>query len=211
MFKLLVLSSSLLLFAAQPAAPKATVPATEAPAYTSDGSLMPPTHYREWIYLTSGIDMSYSSTANPDHSMFDNVFVNPASYRSFLTTGTWPDKTTLVLEIRGAESPVSINKRGHTQSGEIMGMELHVKDHGKWSFYDLSGDAKAGKLIPPPASCYTCHEAHAAVDTTFVQFYPTLLPLAKQKNTLSPAYLKEIAEPTVPAKTASTAPTYPTK
>jgi hypothetical protein len=29
------------------------------------------------------------------------------------------------------------------------------------------------------------------VDTTFVQFYPTLMPAAKDKNTLSPNYLKD--------------------
>jgi hypothetical protein len=29
------------------------------------------------------------------------------------------------------------------------------------------------------------------VDTTFVQFYPTLLPIARAKGTLTPAYLKE--------------------
>jgi aspartate oxidase len=31
------------------------------------------------------------------------------------------------------------------------------------------------------------------VDTTFVQFYPTLLPIAKEKQTLSASYLKEEA------------------
>lgn len=41
------------------------------------------------------------------------------------------------------------------------------------------------------ADCYSCHEQHAAVDTTFVQFYPTLLEIAKQKKTLSPSYLKD--------------------
>jgi hypothetical protein len=131
--------------------------------------------------------------------MFDNTFVNPSSYRSFLATGTWPDKTTIVLEVRGADSPISINKRGHTQSAEIMGFELHVKDHGKWAFYDYDGNGPTAKLIPPPATCYTCHQDHAAVDTTFVQFYPTLLPIAKQKGTLSPAYLKEIPPPAPPS------------
>jgi hypothetical protein len=29
------------------------------------------------------------------------------------------------------------------------------------------------------------------VDTTFVQFYPTLIGIAKQKNTLSAAYLND--------------------
>jgi hypothetical protein len=31
------------------------------------------------------------------------------------------------------------------------------------------------------------------VDTTFVQFYPTLLPIAQKKGTLSDAYVKEVA------------------
>ncbi len=196
MTKQIVTASSLFLLALLPWAQTTSEPASDAPAYTADGSLVAPAHYREWIYLTSGIDMSYTAQAgNTDHSMFDNVFVNPTSYRSFLATGTWPDKTTMVLEVRGAENPISINKRGHTQSTEIMGMEIHVKDHGAWRFYDLNGHDAAAKLIPPPATCYTCHRAHGAVDTTFVQFYPTLLPLAKQKKTLSPEYLQELATP----------------
>lgn len=172
----------------------------EAPAYTADGSLVAPAHYREWIFLSSGLDMSYASSKTPDHHMFDNTFVNPSSYREFLRTGTWPDKTTIVLEIRGAESPVSINKRGHTQGTEIMGHEIHVKDGGKWRFYDLPEGAAAAKVFEPTADCYSCHEAHGAVDTTFVQFYPTLLPIAQQKHTLSASYLKELAAPSSPEK-----------
>ena len=201
MIKLLAPAAGLFLLALLPGVQPPATPA-DAPAYTAAGDLVFPTHYREWVYLTSGIDMSYAATGAADHHVFDNVFVNPSSYRSFLATGTWPDKTTFILENRGAENPISINTRGHTQSAEIMGTEIHVKDHGKWSFYDLSENATAAKLIPPPASCYTCHEAHGAVDTTFVQFYPTLLPLATQKHTLSSAYLQEIATPaaSAPAK-----------
>ena len=93
-------------------------------------------------------------------SMFDNVFVNPSAYRAFEETGTWPDKTTLVLEVRGAEGPSSINKRGHSQSQEVMGMEVHVKDaklEGGWGFYEFDGPGSA-KLVKRPASCYECHE-----------------------------------------------------
>ncbi len=197
MTKQIACSASLFLLAFLPGVRGVSTPSDDTPAYSSDGNLLAPSHYREWIYLTSGIDMSYTaSNAMPDHSMFDNVFVNPTSYRSFITTGTWPDKTTLVLEVRGAENPVSINKHGHTQSTELMGIEIHAKDHGSWSFYDLSDGGPVAKRIPRPASCYTCHEAHAAVDTTFVQFYPTLLPLATQKKTLSAGYLKDIHEVT---------------
>jgi hypothetical protein len=107
-----------------------------------------------------------------------------------------------VLELRGAESGVSINHHGQTQSAEIMGVEVHVKDArlpGGWGFFEFSGAAPA-KLTPRTADCYSCHEQHAAVDTTFVQFYPTLLGLAKAKNTLSPAYVKELAAPAAVAK-----------
>jgi hypothetical protein len=165
-----------------------------APEYTADAKLKLPENYREWVYLTSGLDMSYSSSSTPDHHMFDNVFVNPASYKKFQETGTWPDKTMLVLEARGAGSRASINQRGNFQDGEVMGLEVHVKDEakfpGKWAFFSFD-NGKVGSLFPAGAACYTCHEAHAAVDTTFVQFYPTLLPTAKSKGTLSAAYVKD--------------------
>jgi hypothetical protein len=48
-------------------------------------------------------------------------------------------------------------------------------------------------MFPTTAECYKCHASHAAVDTTFVQFYPTLLPIAKSKGTLSAAYQQESA------------------
>ena len=170
------------------------------PAYAQNGDMLPPVNYREWVYLSTGIDMSYSPKAgeNPDHSMFDNVFVNPDAYRSFLSAGTWPDKTVMVLEVRGARSKSSINQRGHFQDTAIMDIEVHVKDEsrfpGKWAFFSFDGLAANGTLIPQGAPCYSCHAAHGAVDTTFVQFYPTLLPIAQKKNTLSEAFLKEAAQ-----------------
>ncbi len=183
--------------ASSPATPITGRDAAVEPAYDAQGRLQPPLKYREWVYLTSGIDMSYSPKPEMEMgSMFDNVFVNPAAYRAFLQTGTWPDKTILVLEQRGAEGPSSINKRGHSQGGEIMGFEVHVRDEaktpGKWAFYEFDA-AKPAEQIPVAASCYSCHEQHAAVATTFVQFYPTLLPVAKEKKTLSENYVKETA------------------
>jgi len=170
--------------------------AEAAPAYAANGDLLPVGNYREWIYLTSGVDMSYSPKP-ADMTMFDNVFVNPAAYRSFLATGTWPDKTVLVLEVREAKSKGSINQHGHFQGTQLMGFEVHVKDEkrfpGGWAFFDFDSPEKSGTLIPQGAPCYSCHAAHAAVDTTFVQFYPTLLPIAEVKKTLSAAYLKDEA------------------
>jgi hypothetical protein len=170
--------------------------AAQTPQYTADGRLKYAATYREWIYLTSGVDMSYSPGRVTGHSTFDNVFVNPDAYKSFLQTGTWPDKTIIVLEVRAAGSNASINKSGHFQTTEELGHEVHVKDEarfaGKWAFFPFE-DTRPAKQVPKEASCYSCHEQHAAVDTTFVQFYPTLIELAKNKGTLSANYLKDEA------------------
>jgi hypothetical protein len=169
----------------------ATVSTEAAPAYESDGRLIFPARYREWIYLSSGIDMSYSKIGLSMHSMFDNVFVEPTAYREFMRTGKWPDGTLLVLESRGASEKGSINQRGKYQSGEPMGVEVHVRDSkrfkGDWAFFSFESP-KAATMIPMTEDCYSCHQDHGAVDTTFVQFYPTLLPVATLKGTLSPAY-----------------------
>jgi hypothetical protein len=169
--------------------------AAQAPAYTADNQLILPADYREWIFLTSSLDLNYD-VAVPGagrRSLLDNVFVNPDAYRVFVKTGTWPDKTVLVKENRAAASAGSISKSGKFQTG-VASMELHVKDEaqfpGKWAFFVSDGKA-AGRLMPRTATCYSCHADHGAVDTTFVQFYPTLLEIAKAKDTLNPAYLKE--------------------
>jgi cytochrome P460 len=163
------------------------------PTYTAEGRLVFPADYREWVFLTSGLDMSYMEGMQmAGHHMLDNVFVDPASYKSFLATGTWPDGTMLVKENRRAETRGSINKSGNYQSTEIMGIEIHVKDVAhfpdQWAFFAFGGALKPAAMIPQAADCYSCHAAHAAVDRTFVQFYPTLLPIAKAKGTLSSGY-----------------------
>ena len=37
-----------------------TPPPPTVPEYTADGQMKLPEHYREWVYLTTGFDMSYS-------------------------------------------------------------------------------------------------------------------------------------------------------
>jgi hypothetical protein len=163
-------------------------------AYTAGGEMVYPAGYRGWVYLTTGLGMSYTPGAVAEHPAFDNVFVNPAAYKVFLKTGQWPEKTVLVLEIRGSETKASIDQRGFSQ-GEVRGVEVHVHDKklpGGWGFFEFDKGTPSAKLTARPASCYTCHEAHGAVGTTFAQFYPTLMPVAKEKKTVSEAFLKEM-------------------
>jgi hypothetical protein len=103
--------------------------------YTKDGEMALPKNYREWVFLSSGIGMTYASTGGGSPN-FENVFVNPAAYQAFLKTGTWPDKTVLILEVRRSDTKVSINKDGRVQT-EVAAIEAHVKDsaRGGWAFY----------------------------------------------------------------------------
>jgi hypothetical protein len=129
--------------------------------------------------------MSYASNAGQDlNPTFDNVFVNPRSYDAFLKSGMWPDQTVLLLEVRGSASRASINRSGRFQT-ELLAIEAHVKDNarGGWAFYTLGIGGERGSLIPKSADCYSCHEKSGATDTTFVQFYPTLIPVAKAAGT----------------------------
>jgi Cytochrome P460 len=197
---LAVLASLILIVSAalhQSATPVNAATESSRLQYTSDAQMKFPDGYRQWMYLTTGFDMSYNPSLkmNMGHHMFDNVFVNPEAYQAFIESGTWPDKTVLVLEERSGEDKGSINKQGSYQ-GTRVGVEVHVKDEsrfpGKWAFFIFDGE-KTAKMVPVDMSCYSCHAEHAAVDTTFVQFYPTLLPIAQSKGTLSREYKKEIA------------------
>jgi hypothetical protein len=201
--KIIALSTSILALTAglalQGSVARSDSPAqARFPTYMADGRLAFPQNYREWVFLTSGLDMNYmDGAAQMDHHMLDNVFVDPASYKAFLATGTWPDKTMLVKENRRAETHGSINKSGNYQTTEIMSIEIHVKDEArfadKWAFFAFGDSNQPAAMVPQAAACYSCHAAHTAVDRTFVQFYPTLLPIAKAKGTLSAGYLRDEA------------------
>ncbi len=80
-----------------------TTVAPGTPQYDANGRLLFPTDYREWVFLSSGLNMSYNpgpATAGMD--MFGNIFAPRAAYEAFKKTGVWPDKTVLILENRAA-------------------------------------------------------------------------------------------------------------
>lgn len=163
----------------------APLAAQKTPEYTKDDELVFPADYREWVFVSSGIGMTYGDGAPNANPPFENVFVNRDAYKSYLKTGTWPDKTVMILEIRASDSRVNINKNGRVQTPRVAAMEAHVKDSkkGGWAFYSFADGSKTGKPFPKTADCFTCHQQNGAVDTTFVQFYPTLIEIAKKQGT----------------------------
>jgi len=157
------------------------------PEFNKDGELVRPKNYREWIFLSSGLGMNYGTGGLP----FGNVFVEPSAYRKFVETGKWPDKSIFALEIRQAATEGSIVKAGQYQTG-LLGVEFAVKDTARfpdgWGYFGFNGNATSAQVIGAEAGCNACHSKNAAVEHTFVQFYPTLLEIAIAKGTLNPSY-----------------------
>lgn len=164
-----------------------------APQYTNQGEMLLPRDYRQWDFLSSSVAMNYPADEGPGgHPMFGNLFVQPSARKQFDKTGTWPDKTILLMEMRGvgraAADDSFLSKDAQFQT-ELMGYEAHVKDssRGGWAFYFIPKDASSGKAFDKTAKCFSCHADHGAVDTTFVQYYPTLISAAKKHGTYKDA------------------------
>lgn len=175
---------------------------SDGPRFTGD-ALIRPANYREWIFLSSGIGMTYNPpvgsppAGSPSGPGFGNVFVNPSSYRAFLKNGAWPNGTVFVLEGRNSSSVGSINKDGRYQT-TLAGIEAEVKDTrfpGGWAYFDFGSEPGLADTAAPltgerlrKGQCNECHSEHGAVERTFVQFYPTLLDIARKKGTLKPGF-----------------------
>jgi hypothetical protein len=154
------------------------IPATDGTMRFNDkGELQRPSDFREWVFLTSGLGMTYGPNRTlagraPD---FNNVFVNPDSYREFMKTGRWPDGTFFILEIRRADENVSINSAGRTQGARVA-LEAAVKDSkrypdGGWAYFGFGQNGLRG-----------------AVEWTFTQFYPQQFEVARQMGTVRSDY-----------------------
>jgi Cytochrome P460 len=155
------------------------------PQYDEKGQLLRPADYREWMFLSAGYGMNYSPGPG-SHEMFTNVFVQRWAYDEFAKSGQWPEQSMFVIDERDAGSRSSINQKGHYQT-DLMGLAVEVKDSSrnpdKWAYYTFGEENKSAGAMPHGNPCWSCHDEHAAVEHTFVQFYPTLKPVAKKFGT----------------------------
>lgn len=164
------------------AAPEERMP---KPQYDGKGQLLRPADYREWMFVSAGYGMNYSP--GPDaHEIFSNVFVQRWAYEEFTKSGKWPEQSMFVIDERDAASRDSINQKGHYQT-DLMSLAVEVKDSAHnpdtWAYYAFSRESAAEGAMPHGNGCWSCHDAHGAVEHTFVQFYPTLKPVAKKFGT----------------------------
>jgi hypothetical protein len=178
----------------------AAQPPAGAPVFENGTDLVLPADYRSWPFVGAGLGMTYDGGRGTDdggagNPRFTHAFVNPAAYEHFMRTGSWPDGTVFMLEFRASQSEGSINRGGRFAT-ELVLLEAEVKDSrfaDGWAYYTFGPGASLARTAKPlasaaAASCVECHSEHGAVERTFVQFYPTLLEVAREKGTLKPGH-----------------------
>ena len=138
----------------------------DAPRYENGADLVFPADYRTWTFLGAGIGMTYEEEGGAGNGqMFSHVFVNPSSHARRFQTG-------------------------------LAFLEAEVKDsrfEDGWAFYQFGPGGNLRDVAPRMTGdavepCIKCHTEHTAVERTFVQFYPTLLEVAREKGTLKPGF-----------------------
>jgi len=149
-----------------------------------NGELQRPTGYREWVYVGTPVtpnDMNNGKAAFPEHH---NVYIDPMSWQYWKESGKFRDGTILIKELVSNGSKAAVSGAGYFQ-GEFIGLEATIKSKkyspnqpGNWAYYSFSGKnhktlANSAKAFPTK-SCNSCHQASAADDFVFTQYYPVL-------------------------------------
>jgi hypothetical protein len=122
-----------------------------------------------------------------DFGEYHNIYLKPEDYAAYLSTGTFPEKTVLVMDVyqpqqRDANRVVTAG----SYNGKSLGIEVAVKNSNRpdrrttdWAYYDFAdrsgnGHFPTDKAAEADKDCYACHKAHAGSDNVWVQFYPVI-------------------------------------
>jgi cytochrome P460 len=176
------------------------IAASKKPHAAAAGPQLPfPNDYRQWVYLSSGLNMLYAGESDLPCKegacppMFENVFVRPEAYKEFVKNKIWPVGTVFILERRCSVQKESIDTTGSTQRKLFLIAASQKTAANGWNYYIfnsepltcLGNDPTFAGQHPDPSSnsttdptmCWQCHHDKGLKDNTFIQFYPTLKPL----------------------------------
>ena len=153
-------------------------------AFNDNQELVRPVDYRQWIYVGTPItpnDMNNGKAAFPE---FHNVYIDPVSYEHYQETGEFRDGTILVKELISVGSKQAVSGNGYFM-GEFIGLEATIKstkhfpeEPGNWAYFSFTNpeqpELNATAKMFETSACNSCHQASAADDFVFTQYYPVL-------------------------------------
>ncbi len=155
------------------------------PRFDDAGNLLRPEGYREWIYVGTPVTPNDMNDGKAPFPEFHNVYIHPSSWAYFKKTGNFPDGAILVKELISVGSKAATSGKGYFM-GEYIGLEATVKDAkrfakepGNWAYFSFTNPDHSLPVKPtakafPTAACAACHQAAAADDMVFTQYYPVL-------------------------------------
>ncbi len=135
-----------------------------AAMFDSDDRLTRPMNYRDWTFVGAPQQAAIRSV-----HVSPGVYIEPSAYRTFQSTGSFPEGTVVVLESTDAQR-------------NIVELQVSVKDSsrfaGGWGYFgfvEADGNLRTRAVaFAESAGCRGCHEARAETDHVFTQFYPML-------------------------------------
>lgn len=165
-------------------------PSTLGPQWTADGQLQLPVGYHDWVFLGAPLTPNALNGGKANFPEYHNVYVQPHALAAYRKTGTWPDGTIMLKELRLSQpgtnpdgSSVEASGRGYFPAARN-GIDISVKDTKRfantngWGFFNFGHHAppyeKTAKAAPVE-SCAGCHIANATKDMVFSKFYEPIL------------------------------------
>jgi len=165
--------------------------------FTADGEVMRPVGWRQWVYVGTPLTPNALNGGEAPFPEFHNVYVEPSAFAAFAETGEWPEGTQIAKELTSVRAGDNCEDNGACAEvsgvgyfqGEFQGLELTVKDNerfsdqpGGWAYFSFGHTpepyAETAAAFPAEA-CNACHEANAATDFVFTQFYPVIRAVAQ--------------------------------
>ena len=167
-------------------------PAINQAGFTADGKVKIPANWREWVYVGTPLTPNALNGGEAPFPEFHNVYIEPSAWEHYKSTGKFAEGTQLAKELVGVRennndpdngSSSEVSGQGYFQ-GEFIGLELTVKDTerfadqpGGWAYFSFGHKPEPYEQTAeafPADACNACHEANAADDFVFTQFYPVL-------------------------------------
>jgi predicted CXXCH cytochrome family protein len=158
--------------------------ATPPALFNEDGSLQLPTGYRQWQHVGARVKTSGNSVLDGSKIVVPqlmNVYVEPAAFEVYRSTGKWPEGTRIVKEFSAIKTGQGCDATSFicaTPYGfgvfedRFIGLGMMVKDSrrfpaqtGHWGYFSFLLEGEHYGSVSPVrsrAQCSACHEAHAA-------------------------------------------------
>lgn len=164
------------------------------PAFNGKGELVlpPDAIWREWVYVGTPFTPNALNDGAAPFPEFHSVYVEPTTWAHYKKTGEWMEGAVLAKELALVRAPDGANPDGSTDEvsgrgyfmGDFSGFEITIKskqrfpdEPGYWAYFTFEHHplpyAPSAKQQPTEA-CNACHEAAAAQDFVFSQFYPVI-------------------------------------